>query len=215
MKNESVIMFIISFFMVAVLIVPLPPVIVKILYLLNFIFASVIVGTGFFSGIRKSVPKIYSTMILLFTVFTLIMFTNTTRFVLLCEPGVQNLVMISRVINSVFSGHPIRGYLLTAFVLIAEIVIVQTIKIKEDEKLNNIILFMRGTVKAELIIFAATVIASCFIGVQKLNVNFAEAFKIYFPYCCSQILLYMFPLLPVSLTLNLLQLGDFDNSSNN
>ena len=215
MKNESVVSFIVSFFMVAVLIIPLPPLMIKNLYLLNFIFAAVIAGTVFISGIRKSVPKFYSILVLYFTVFTLVMFTNTTRFVLLFEPGFQNLVMISRIRNSFFSDQPVRGYLLAAFILVAEFAIVYTIKRKEDEKLNNAILFMRGTLIAEMIIFAAAVIACCFIGVQKLNVNFAQAFIIYFPYCCSQMLLFMFPLLPVSITLNLLQLSDFDNSAGN
>ena len=215
MKNESVISFIVSFFMVAVLIIPLPPLMIKIFYLLNFIFAAVIAGTVFISGIRKSIPKFYSILVLYFTVFTLIMFTNTTRFVLLAEPGVQNLVMISNIRNAFFHGQPVCGYLVSAFVLIVEFAVVYTIKRKEDEKLNNAILFMRGTLIAGMIIFAAVAIACCFIGVQKLSVNFAEAFKIYFPYCCSQMLLYIFPLLPVSITLNLLQLSDFDNTAGN
>ena len=211
MKIRNVLTYIISALMVIVLICPLSPLMVKILYLVNFIFAAVIAGTSFFAGIRKSVPAIYSTLVLFFTTFTLVLFINTTRFVLLLEPGQQDLLLVSRVRNAVFAGHAVRGYIITVIVLSAVFAVVCTIKLKADESINGVIHYMKGTIIAEMIVFAAAVIACCFIGILKLDINFAEALKLYFPYCCSQIMLYMVPIFPVAVSLNLMQISDYNN----
>ena len=95
MKIKDLLTFIPAVIIVLLMFLPVPPVLIKVLYLLDCIFCAALLVIGFISAFKKMVPKRLAVLIMYFALLNLAMIIGTTRFVLLMSPSQENVVLVS------------------------------------------------------------------------------------------------------------------------
>lgn len=211
MKSKDLFLIIPVAIFTLLLFIPLPPLAVKICWLLDCIFAVTILGFSVYGIIRKAIPKPMAVLVLYFTLFTLALFVGTTRFVLQISPdNCDEIVLVSKIAKDIFISGTYSGYILFATAILIVNSSVYAIKVEKDGNLAGSVKFMRGTLNAMMIILVAAILGCCLIGYKKFDMTILDAFKFYIPYCCSQFIIYSIPLLIGTVGIDLLRWIDRD-----
>ena len=212
MKKEDVFMGLAVVFIIALIVIPLPALLLKILYFVDCVFAVGILCISLISIFRKKQPGFFAVLFLFFALFTLAMYMSTTKSVLLfvSGDGQQTVSLVSGIRSSLFEQKPAAGYFLTVFALMAETFGLCMFEKVKDETLTGVVKFFRGAVKAEILIFIVSVLSGSLIGLKMLDLSFMEALKNCAPLCCSQFILYLVPTIFGIVGIGILPLADLD-----
>ena len=179
----------ISFFIVAALavILPIPVVVLKALYWVMFAFATVILGFGVFSVIRKRIPKYLGILVQVLTIFMLFYGIASNRYIFGLRDSLQDINLFSTLTQNAFINTPVIGYALLAVVFLVTILFVYK-QINCEQNLMNSIKVFRGINKAIILVYLSSVVGCGFNEIKKLGLSFTE---INVSYICSIILMYL------------------------
>lgn len=191
MKNENVLLLVGTAIILALLFLPLPATINKLLVIIDFIFSICISVLGMYAAIKKRIPKCFAEVLLFFILFNLSLSISTTRQLL----TVKNTEEILSVVNGFVIENPIGNYILTGILIISALVCSYLTGNKYDDKTIGSIKFLRGNIKFMIIIFAGSIICGAFRGMKTFDCTFKESILFYLPYCCTQTSLFFIPLI--------------------
>ena len=179
----------ISFFIVAALavILQIPVVLLKVLYWLTFAFATVVLGFGVFSVIRKRIPKYLGILVQVLTIFMLFYGIASNRYIFGLRDSLQDINLFSTLTQNAFINNPVIGYALLAVVFLVAILFVYK-QINCEQNLMNSIKVFRGINKAIILVYLSSVVGCGFNEIKKLGLSFTE---INVSYICSMMLMYL------------------------
>ena len=168
-------------------ILPIPVVVLKVLYWLMFAFATIVLGFGAFSGIRKRIPKYLAILVRILSFFMLFYGISSNRYIFGFRDNLQNISLFPMMTQNIFINTPVIGYTLLGVVFIVAILFVYK-KINCEQKLMNGIKFFRGANKAIILVYLSSVVGCGFNEIKKLGLSFAE---INVSYICSIMFMYL------------------------
>lgn len=207
MKIKSVFLAPIIAAIVLLLFVPLPSVGVKILYILDVAYGMVIIGFGIYATVKKQIPKIFPQLILFFTICTLVIDVASTRYLFMYKIQIEDIPLVSKMVDDIFISSPIAGYLLFAVGVFLTCYSIVRLKHIHEVVLNGSINFLRGTMKIIFLLIIVSIIGCWAIGFSKLELNYIESFTFYIPYICTQFLIYFIPLIMAGIGIDMLNWG--------
>ena len=188
MKMKNLVMGLAAAVCIALLFLPLSPIVVKIFFLVEFAFSCVILGFAFYAAVKKSIQNVMSYLILYFSLFSLAMFVAPSRLIFAWQPGTK-IELVSYMAEDIINPQ-IVGYIIAVVSLIFLLSGTQNVKNKFEGALDGSIKFFAENGKAIAFIFAALVLGTPLIGMKQMHMTFVEGFKMYLPYCCAQLFIY-------------------------
>ena len=186
MKIKSVLLAFFIAALIIILLVPVSPVVAYILYGLEFAFPLVMVGFGIYAARKKKIPNIFTHLIFFFTIYSLTLSVATVKYLFMFKTKIEEIPLISSIVDDILISSPIAGYLLFAVGLYLFIFTFFRLKHNNEESLTKSINFLRLTIEMVFLLFFITIVCCWAIGISELKLTYIEAFTFYFPYICTQ-----------------------------
>ncbi len=193
MKIKSILLAFIIAPLVILLFVPLPTLGVVILYFADIAYSFVILGFSIYAISKKQIPKIFSRLLLFFTMYTIVISVASVRYLFMFKIQIENIPLISKIAKDVFLSSPIAGYILFSVAAIVTFVPMFRIKYEGEEKLTMNIKMFKAIAKITILLFFISIVGCWAIGFSKLKLSYIESFTFYIPYICSNCLMYLIP----------------------
>lgn len=183
--------------------VPSQPVLLKILYYLDFGIAFIVLEICIFNIFRKSypkkIPKSLPGIIKYFCFYSVALNISTVKLIINMKNKPIDIPLISEYAENAFINFPYTGYIILVCLISVIIVLLYKTKRLENEQLEKSFKIFRATIK----IFICTFIVSCAGGTLRglihNNLSVLESIKFFLSYSCSEIMFFFMNMILVSL----------------
>lgn len=205
MTKENLLIWILVLLQMAIMLIPFPAAVQKILWLLNIAGALGIVICAIISIIRKSVPKVFQEGIKYYLMYSMAFTVTSIRYLFWFKTKRNDIPMISKLLETEYqnSTHITLVLFFILFVL-ALTAILQPKNKKLEDVLASDISFLKYLIIIFGILLPASIIFCCAIGVDKLGMGYKEAFFFYLPYISVNSFIYFLPFFIASSGLNVM-----------
>ncbi len=204
-SKENLWIGILTVLMMAIMLIPFPATIQKILWILNMAGALGIVVGAIVSIIRKSVPKVFQEGIKYYLMYSMAFTVTSIRYLFWFKTKRDDVPMISKLLETEYQNSTHMTLLLFFLLFILALTAVLQPKNKKlDDVLACDISFLKYLIIIFGILLPASIIFCCAIGVDKLGMGYKEAFFFYLPYISINSFIYFLPFFIASSGMNVM-----------
>ena len=204
-SKENLLIGILTVLMMAIMLIPFPAIVQKILWILNMAGALGIVVGAIVSIIRKSVPKVFQEGIKYYLMYSMAFTVTSIRYLFWFKTKRDEIPMISKLLETEYQNSTHITLLLFFILFVLALLAVLQPK---NKKLEDVIACDVSFLKYLIIIFGillpASIIFCCAIGVDKLGMGYKEAFFFYLPYISINSFIYFMPFFIASSGMNVM-----------
>lgn len=204
-SKENLWIGILTVLMMAIMLIPFPATIQKILWILNMAGALGIVVGAIVSIIRKYVPKVFQEGIKYYLMYSMAFTVTSIRYLFWFKTKRDEIPMISKLLETEYQNNT-HITLLLFFILfvLALTAVLQPKNKKLEDTLACDVSFLKYLIIIFGILLPASIIFCCAIGVDKLGMGYKEAFFFYLPYISVNSFIYFLPFFIASSGLNVM-----------
>ena len=178
---------------VAILVIPFPTVVTKVLWTIDMVFAMEIVVLSFVAIFKKSIPKVYPRFLVLFSIYSLVIYIKALRYIMLFKYKLDDIPLVTKMIENEFPNSPHILSLLfivcALFTLICILLFVQT----KNENLSGSITFFKNLFFTHIILYPASFVICGAVGIDKLGLKYNEVIPFYLATISANSFLYLMP----------------------
>ena len=204
-SKENLWIGILTVLMMAIMLIPFPATVQKILWILNMAGALGIVVGAIVSIIRKSVPKVFQEGIKYYLMYSMAFTVTSIRYLFWFKTKRDEIPMISKLLETEYQNST-HITLLLFFILF--VLALTAVLQPNNKKFEDVIACDVSFLKYLIIIFGillpASIIFCCAIGVDKLGMGYKEAFFFYLPYISVNSFIYFMPFFIASSGMNVM-----------